>query len=82
MQLPTFGPFTPNGLGKDVTRPLPFPATGYPDMRTGLPIPVTSDLGITGAGDWNGFVAHYGWRRAAGHGDTPADVGFGECMIE
>ncbi len=82
MQLPTFGSFTPNRLDVDMTCPLPFPATGYPDMRTVLPIPVPGFPHIAGARVWNGLVSHVGWRRATGDGDTPADVGFGECMTE
>ncbi len=80
MQFPTFGSFTPNGLDVDITCSLSLPATGYPHMRTALPIPVTGNPHITSAGRWNGFFTHYGWRRAAGDRDTPADVGIGENL--
>jgi hypothetical protein len=51
-------------------------------MRTALPIPVTWYPCITSARRWNGLVSHYGWRRAASDGDTPADIGLSECIIE
>ena len=37
---------------------------------------------VTSARRWNRLVSHDGWRRATGDGDTPADIGLSECMIE
>ncbi len=49
-------------------------------MRTALLIPVTEDPYITRARRRHGFFTHDGWRRTAGDGNAPADVGIGENL--
>ena len=80
MQFPNLGSFTPNGLDVDIPCSLSLPATGYPHMRTALPIPVTGDPYVTRARRRHGFFTQDGWRRTAGDGDTPADVGIGDNL--